>query len=152
MSARGVSPGVLACGGDQGVVVGGVVVGGLVVVGAGADVDGAGPPFSVLAVGEGPGCCGDACWPAPPWSATSALGGGATVARGDDGAGATTSAGLDAAEVGGVLVRFVTLSASRITKVTAAKPRRKAATHAPTSTAPRVRALRGCSPSPPSPT
>ena len=129
---------------------GGVVVAGLVVV-EGGDVDGAGPPaFSVLGIGAGPG--GDAGDAATPCSATRALGGGATVARGDDGAGASATAGPEAAEVGGVLVRLVALSASRMTKVTTAKPTRKAATHAPTRSARRARALRGGPLSPPSAT
>jgi hypothetical protein len=118
----------------------GVVVAGLVVVGGG-DVEGAGP-WWVSARGVGTDAVGGAGEAAPPWSATSTLGGGATVAR-VDGAGASAAAGPGAGAVGVVLVRFVELLASRIKKVTAANPMRKAATHAPIRSAFRVRALRG---------
>jgi len=132
---------------DQGTAVGGVVVAGVVV--DGGEVVGAGPrSFSVGAIGAGPrgAAGGDA---APAWSPTGTFGAGTAARAGEEGAGACAPAAPDVAVVGVGFVRFVVLSAFRITKVTAAKPSRKAATHAPMRSARRVRTSCGCSPSTP---
>jgi hypothetical protein len=126
----------------HGAVVIGVVVGALV-VGGGADVEGAGGfPLPALGIG-GDGC--DCPCPGPgPDCPASPLGAGAGT--GDFGEAAFASGAPEAPgapDVGVVFGRgFDALSASRMRKVTPAKPSTNAEMHAPTMAARRLRVSR----------